>query len=347
MLADRLNSPAWLLVFEALRHDPNPQRLSEIVALRPDVDELLTICKAHGVLLMVDRALGPVRRGLFDAEQFESWRREVAAFTLRNLTMHRELQRLLALFAGAQIPIVPLKGPTLSERLYGDPLLRIFSDLDLLVPTEKVIAAIALLEGEGYRTEFDPAWLDPGARDIHAKLWPADGGWLVELHWAITCTWQRRRAAPLRYDDWLRADTADHQELLLYLCMHASQHWWQSLKWVVDVDRCVRVAHRLDWERLFAIAAERRCVRILRLGLLLAQETCGLDLPADVTGKLRSDPAVASLARRMTHRWAGLPSSHPSFLWQARYFLACRDNLSDRVGMLMDYACMRWRDRMG
>ena len=116
------------------------------------------------------------------------------------------------------------------------------------------------------------------------------------------------------------------------------------MKWVVDVDRCVHTAQGLDWNKLFSTAKTRGWARALRLGLFLAKETCGLELPEVVEIELRRDKSLNSLAKSVASYWYQPDSSQPSYLWKVCYLLNCRDNLSDRVKMVMDYALMRFSD---
>lgn len=346
------SSLVWQLVSESLRWRPDHDRLVHLAAQRPDIKTFQSLCSAHGLLPVVDKALGPVRQTLFTAEETEEWRRAVASHLLGSMVMHCELERLLQLFSAAQLQVIPFKGPTLSARIYGDPVLRVSSDLDLLLSPDQVHDAVRLLVAEGYHPDFDLAVLAhefrPAAREIHCVLKHPSRNFLVELHWALTNSWHRRKASPIYLDDWLREDSVANEELLLYLCMHASLHLWRQIKWVVDIDRCVNTAQGLDWLRLFDTAKTRGCSRTLNLGLLLAVNSCGLQLPTIAVDKLCRDRLAAALARRVAGLWmrtngAGSSScSGPSYLWRVGYYLACRDNCFDRVKMVADYELMRF-----
>ena len=50
-----------------------------------------------------------------------------------NTLLFRELSRILAALAEADIPVILLKGVDLAQTLYPDPALRLMGDLDLLV----------------------------------------------------------------------------------------------------------------------------------------------------------------------------------------------------------------------
>ena len=68
----------------------------------------------------------------------------------QNLILTAQLLELLLLFQSEGIAVLPLKGPPLAESLYPDPLLRPFSDLDVLVHKQDVPAVVQALTRHGY-----------------------------------------------------------------------------------------------------------------------------------------------------------------------------------------------------
>lgn len=345
MIPSQLNSLTWQVLFEALRQDPERQRLEALASRHPDTPELQALCNFHGILPLVDRGIGPVRDLLLESGAQERWRREVAGCVHGSLLRYRELKRLLPLFAAATLRVVPLKGPELSERLYGDPLLRTVSDLDLLVHPRDVPAAVALLEDEGYMADSGCSMLRGDVETenaaYHCTLLHPEEHWPVELHWSLTYAWLRMRFSQELQDRWLEAGQPGDEELLLYLCMHGATHFWLKIKWVADIDRCVRSAPSLDWDRLLAMARQQGCVRILHLGLYLARAVCGLSFTASVVAEMERDPAVPVLARRSMALWDVDENPSPGYFWKARYILTCRENPTDRIGMVRDYLVSR------
>jgi hypothetical protein len=339
------NTPAWKIIFEALKPAQDLARLESLSAEHPDENELLTICRDHGILLIVNQALKGVRHKLFSVGGQEQWYTEAATYTLLGLTMHRELQHLLARFAFADIPVAPFKGPTLSEQIYGDPALRMFADLDLLVLPDHVCATVALLIEDGYqptfkREELQP-WLRPGSQVNHCILRHSSGRWMVEVHWELFAEWRKSYSPDKVENEWHCIDVDDVIDTLIYLCLHGTHHWWILLKWVVDVDRYVRFAQGLDWDDLFARARERGSMRAVCLALFLARQSCGLELPERVSAGIEGDRKVAVLARRVARYWPQPTTLQPSLPWKIRYLLACRERFSDKIGMLLDYPVAR------
>jgi hypothetical protein len=94
-------------------------------------------------------------------------------------------QRTMAALADAGIRSAALKGPLLGEAIYGDPGRRLSSDIDLLVATEQLQAAVEVVQRLGYAAPTDYVQ-DSGLPLLHFTLvherreLPP-----VELHWRV------------------------------------------------------------------------------------------------------------------------------------------------------------------
>ena len=84
------------------------------------------------------------------------------------LVMQMLTWRLLAALSEAGIVAMPLKGPFLSERLYGDAALRSSTDIDLLVPVADLDRALLALEGAGCRRVRRGRYAPPAASRARA-----------------------------------------------------------------------------------------------------------------------------------------------------------------------------------
>src|SRR5262249_46491178 len=156
------------------------------------------------------------------------------------------LQRL---FDDADVPVLFVKGVTLSVLAFGNLNLRSGKDIDLLVKYETVPTATALILRAGYR-RFDPPaeisdeklrLLMPLRKDlgfIHEAT-----GLQIELHWRLflnphamgeTTFMAASRIVPLAGAAGLR--TLGDEDLFAYLCMHGALHWWYRLKWLADIN---------------------------------------------------------------------------------------------------------------
>ncbi len=93
--------------------------------------------------------------------------------------------RVMAALADAELRCTALKGPALSEALYGDPGRRPSSDIDLLVARERLRDAVEVVRTLGYRAPTD--YIDErGLPLLHFALaHERDQLPPVELHWRI------------------------------------------------------------------------------------------------------------------------------------------------------------------
>jgi hypothetical protein len=237
------------------------------------------------------------------------------AVAAANLQLSHELSSILGALRGASVPVIPLKGAFLAEKIYGDIATRPMADLDLLVRPAELSCAIETLRGLGYESAqpFDPVAQQAGFQDMPPMRRP--GGAMVELHWTLV--------TPLcgaRIDDrelerlWRRAAPATiagapalalaPEDLLLHLCMHASVHHRFAdvgLKSFVDMTEVARhYEGSLDW-KVFAERANRWDVANgVRMALMLAEEWTGFRVPADVWTRLdgpRPDDQTLEWAR--------------------------------------------------
>jgi Uncharacterised nucleotidyltransferase len=93
--------------------------------------------------------------------------------------------RMMACLADAGVRSVALKGPFLSEAIYGDPGRRLSNDIDLLVAKEQLPVAVEVARKLGYDAPTDYV-LDDGLPMLHFTLGHEDGKLPpVEIHWRI------------------------------------------------------------------------------------------------------------------------------------------------------------------
>jgi Uncharacterised nucleotidyltransferase len=166
---------------------------------------------------MVELAQGSVSAGFADAvnQALETGRRQGAFLQLISM-------RVTAMLADAGIRSTALKGPLLSEAIYGDPGQRLSSDIDLLVSPEQLQAAVETVRTLGYAAPTDHVQRC-GLPLLHFVLVHERGELPpVELHWRVH--WYERRFAHERLlaptldlqGDWRPAPTDELAALLLF-----------------------------------------------------------------------------------------------------------------------------------
>lgn len=172
---------------------------------------------------------------------------------------------------------VVLKGPLLSHRIYGDPVVRIWRDFDFLTKPELVEKFIEILTFQGFEfvTSDWPAkkkrqrmYLQYGK---HIDMRHPKTGITVEIHWKL---FSDRLISPDM--EWgLILDHIEQRELtgksyncftnefeLLYLVIHGSMHAWFRLKWLTDI-REMLVRLHIDREVFLKLSKEMNAGRFV------------------------------------------------------------------------------------
>lgn len=306
----------------------------------------------HGVMPLVCNNLLTQFSERLDAEIVARLKALAGYHARQGLLQAMELVRIHRLLGAKGIDMLPLKGPTLAVLAYGNPALREFCDLDVMVPKPDVAAALALLCTNGYHLAAEPTWWEklptPISRRKDYGLLHDTTGVQVELHWRLSGShfdlpletkrlWAERERVALAAGD---VKTLGLVDLLLYVCMHGSRHGWVRLIWIADVAEMVRRREDLDWKEVWSRARRFGAERSLALGLRLAHELLDLALPADVERRIYEDRALDPLVKLVGEHlfWSEGGTIDIGF-WR-RYHLHAKERLQDRLRLRLHYG---WR----
>jgi hypothetical protein len=334
------------------------QRVKALIGPEIDWDFLIETAQTHRVLPLVYRTIVRTCPDDVPAEPIKRLRAAFQRNAQRNLSLTAELLKIIDLLEANNIAAITYKGPALAMALYGDVSLRQFSDLDIIIPLSKAEKAIALLNLQGYKPEKQmntqelPAFTEK-EKDI--SLFCAKTATILELHWGVTT-----EQSPIQLGRdmlWENLDTVviggralnihAPEDLLLLLCIHGGKHRWQYLGWLSDVAQLIRIHKELDWRKVIDKASTLGGRRILFLGLFLANDLLGAELPPDVLRQMRSDQILSELSEQVKG-W--LTSESPVGLGETEhYFVKLREHRGDKLRVAMNqlkhYAGLTSRDR--
>lgn len=309
-IAPELEALLWCLRLRLA----DPSERSPAFGSTFDWPGFLRLADQHRVLPIAYSALTGNWQG--PPSEFERLRAEAIGVSLRSAALAREAVRLSALIETAGIPVIVTKGPILGSLAYGNPALRQFGDIDLLVRPDDAYAAAEALLADGYE-----AHSRDGLRDIERLsarqeqfVKPGRPGF-VELHWRLMpsffdygpdekAIWGRASRVPLMDGHVL---TLCDRDTTLFLCAHGAKHGWPALQLVGDV--AAMIQRGIDWDATIAEARAAGSIPILMLGVRLAQDVLGCDLPAEISRMAAADRAVGASVERVKAR---LFSSKPN-----------------------------------
>jgi len=316
----------WRFLLECSSPAPDPEKLS-VLLTSVDWSRLLALAEDHGVtghLTASLRKLGDsavpasVRQTLVDRQ------REQIFYTLK---LSAELFRILDQFAAEKIGALVVKGPVLAMQAYGDPAMRSYGDLDLLVRQRDIRRATELMLSAGYEAAVSIAAIDSGKIPGQYLFSKPDAKLLVELHNDLTLRYFPRRlplekffARQIR----VRLDAHDAPALcvedeLVLICIHGAKHFWERLIWIADVTALVTRQTNIDWRRVAESAKEVGAERMLHTGLRLAKNLLNTPLPAATVSMVEADSQSARLAEQIL-RWLPAAGYAPPGLFERAAF---------------------------
>ena len=301
-----------------------------------DWQQVHRIAPQHGMVPLLYWHLNRLAPARIPARHLRAMQVDFLQNTHQNLMLIEELHALLDLFQARGISVVPFKGVMLVASVYGCVSLRKSGDLDILVHPRDIREAGEVMLARGYRSD------GPAHDHTFEQRFAGDGGMAVELRWRLS-PWHFRSVLDL---DTLRGrctsvdvsgrmvPSLSPEDLLVYLCMHGTKHYWTRLFWLCDVAELVRAHPEMEWERAQESARVLGSRRMLDLGLFLAGDLLGANVPARVFQRLQRDSRIRLLAQQVSGYLFDSPDGPrepASRRERSAYQLSVTDRLADRV----------------
>ncbi|SOD02904.1 Uncharacterised nucleotidyltransferase [bacterium JGI 053] len=304
-----------------------------------NAEALRELAGKHGMLPLLGRFLATF--GAAAAPLRPAFRGRFLDDTRSALALTAELLPAVARLEARGIPVAAYKGPALALQAYGDPSLRLFGDLDLLVPRAALDGAVAALQELGFTPQ-------PFASEAQRRAVLRDGHHLcltrapviIELHWrfskrmfgfaeALDGVWARLQRLPVRAATVPVLAPEDH---MLGLAIHASRGLWSVLEWTLAIAVLARAVPAERWAEVGARAEAWGCARALQVSLLLSEALFATPAPAALWARLPADAATRALARAIAaHVLAGTRSP----AWYLRTQVALRRGPLGKLAFLL------------
>jgi hypothetical protein len=246
---------------------------------------------------------------------------------LFTLSMTAELFRILDAFGRAGIETILVKGPVVSFLAYGDPGVRSYVDLDLLVRDPEILPASRIMTTLGFEADVSESAILAGKIPGEYLFKRAGAQQIVELHTEKTFRYYPR---PMRIGDLFARQrrlplegrgipALCLEDELVLNCIHGAKHFWERLMWAADIAAIVVRHPEIDWERVRQAARDVGAERMVHVGLLLAESLLGVPVPAEMTANTKADSAARDLVRQV-EGWLPTAGYRPPPLRQRAIF---------------------------
>jgi hypothetical protein len=273
--------------------------------------------------------------------------------------LHDDTARLLDLCAAAQIPMMLNKGMALGICHYDNPAHRPMSDVDIMVPRDRVMETAAILKGAGWQV-LHAGRENINWRDIidyrHSVGFRDPDGNEMDLHWAPSSElrgevvervfWTDAQPMKVRGRNALRPSATC---MLLHTALHGVRYnEMPPLRWIADFHMILRKEReQVDWNLLVALAIETRTSTRLAMALNYLQENMGTDIPANVMIALKRErPGITE----RIENWSALIDPGKSRFHRAisdRRIAGIAQVLLDSKGIRLPGMAVRWLAREG
>jgi len=340
--------PELTLLILVARVDLDPSQqdlLRSLLAGSLDWVSLIALAERHGLETLLFRHLHEHGRGLVPADFLRALDEECKRITRGNLILALKLQEVSSHLQLRRIAHIAYKGPLLAETCYGNLALRVFHDLDLIVPQSKLAETRDALTDIGFRDQYG---LSRSQQAVSFRLGfehPFTAAGIdLDLHWRVV---QKFKARGLDMDGiWGRVrqsqlferevPTFCPEDNLIALCLHAGHHGWMQLSHMCDIAQLLLTYPEMDWEIVESHLGDSNTRRLVFVCWHLLERHWGSRFPEQMMARAAADTHVARLADRVEQEiW---PSIDPqlttsNFRWMLER--TAGEGLVDRFYLLM------------
>jgi len=216
----------------------------------------------------------------------------------RNLFLNQEFIKILDAFSQNTIPLIPLKGIALIQKVFSDIGNRYIGDIDLLVQPGDVLSSAKLLNDLGYSNPscycFNPE--KPYSAYLNSTPFskPSKIPYFVHLHWHLLNATIPLFMYKINMEEvWLAAKLERNQDkemlmlaphhLIVYLSIHAFKHSFNKISLFYDIQKAIEFYRdQLDWKQVSEVAKDWSATLPIYYSLHLTSKILKADIPEHI-----------------------------------------------------------------
>ncbi|MFF1994048.1 nucleotidyltransferase family protein [Bacillus mycoides] len=275
----------FLFAILKLQDDETLQTYSSEWFADIDWEVFLEQAMHHRVYPVIYQKLKQVDEERIPSHVVQTLNRKYKKNTFQMLYLSAEMERINKLCNENEIRMIFLKGPVLSQDLYGDISLRTSCDLDVLIPMQNLEKVEMLLLEQGYvKDDYIQTILNDWKwRHHHITFFHPTKQIKLEIHWRLNPgpgkepgfeeLWKRKRKSTLTSNS---VYMLGEEDLFLFLVSHGARHGWSRLRWLVDIKKIVD--QELNWSEIHKLMRKYQMLHLGGQALILAAQLLGVRL---------------------------------------------------------------------
>lgn len=333
--------------------------IRELLRSNVDWNSTIAIATRNGVLPLLAVTLTSHFREQIPPDIDLTLREFLRRHTANNLYLTSRMIEMVRVLKKAGIHILPFKGPSLAIRAYGNPVLRHYVDLDVLVKPRDFERAARIISEMGYSADRQIGYVGRSLQRFTQRkdvvLKSSDGRVHIELHWKLSGA--HFDLATRASDLWDRLEWRDiagsqmlsmpFRDLLFYLCMHGSRHEWERLGWLTDILELIESEERsgkpINWTAVMSQAAKLGCGRIVRFSLFLLKRFFDKDTIQETTNFGAEQNLFEVLALQIESEILTKTNLRRSKTEKKTYLLSLQEKRSQRILLQIVYCVSYFR----
>jgi hypothetical protein len=343
----KANRESEALLCAVRRDDPSGDRLLEALGAGINWPRLLDLSVRHKVMPLLCARLQAL--GERNPAPLEIMARLKTLRRLnegKNLIMLGKLAEILDIFGRNGIEAIVLKGPVLAVAAYGSIGMRQFDDLDILIRPRDHARIKSLMANLGFRPNVEGTRAQEAEhfrRYYGSEFIDTRGKAFVEFKTKLTDLLNQAELETenlfarkeIIMTEGMKLFSLSAEDALIHLCFHGTRHIWPLLGMISDLAAFVASRDDWPWEGLLERAQKAGLRRNLFLGLMLAGEAAGLELPAEVEREAKTDAVAARLKEQILGDLFWDRINEVTYLELALHNLKRRERISDKMSFIL------------
>jgi hypothetical protein len=224
-----------------------------------------------------------------------------------NMLMTNELINIFKIFESNKIEVIPFKGPTLSYIVYNNITFRQYVDLDIMInESHDKLEIVNILKNLGYKLDNDlNKNTNLNSLDV-VSLYNVDKGILLELHWKLLSVNYAINMNKIKlFEEFIymeingyKLKTFNLEFLLVYLCVHASKHFFERISWINDIHLLI-TNKTLNWGKVYHYVKTLDIERIVHTAIYISYLTFKTKIPNEINLTISNDYKSKKIAKKI------------------------------------------------